>query len=104
MVELKMLPKNTCEGVHLIVKLPAISLQASKFTKNELLQTYFSRILDRFKVIIYFAFSRNHFMEGCFMFQGGLFLRWGASFLSEGGAPWGGHRFWWGGGGFRKKS
>ena len=31
-----MLSKNTCEGVHLIKKLPAISLQASKFTKNEL--------------------------------------------------------------------
>ena len=46
--ELKMLSKNTCEGVHLIVKLPAISLQASKFTKNELLQTYFSMILARF--------------------------------------------------------
>ena len=33
-------------------------------------------------------------MEGCFMFQwggGGLFLRWGASFLS------GGHQFWGGG-------
>ena len=41
-----MLSKNTCEGVHLIVKLPAISLQASKFTKNELLQTYFSRIFN----------------------------------------------------------
>ena len=26
--------KNTCEGVHLIVKLPAIILHASKFTKN----------------------------------------------------------------------
>ena len=45
---LKMLSKNTCEGVHLIVKLLAISLQASKFTKNELLQTYFSRMLARF--------------------------------------------------------
>ena len=31
---LKMLLKSTCEGVHLIVKLPAISLQACKFTKN----------------------------------------------------------------------
>ena len=49
--ELKMLLKNTCEGSHLIVKLPAISLQASKFTKNELLQTYFSRILARFKLL-----------------------------------------------------
>ena len=38
MGELKMLSKNTCEGVHSIVKLPAISLQ---FTKNELLHTYF---------------------------------------------------------------
>ena len=33
---LKMLSKNTCDGVHLIVKLPAVSLQACKFTKNEL--------------------------------------------------------------------
>ena len=46
--ELKMLSKDTCEGVHLIVKLPAISLKACKFTKNELLHTYFSRILARF--------------------------------------------------------
>ena len=45
---LKMLSKNTFEGVHLIVKLPAISLQAWKFTKNELLHTYFSRILAIF--------------------------------------------------------
>ena len=43
-----MLSKNTCEGVHLIVKLPAISLQACKFTKNELIHTYFSRILAIF--------------------------------------------------------
>ena len=47
MGELKMMSKNTCEGVHLIKKLPAISLQASKFTKNELLHTYFSSILAR---------------------------------------------------------
>ena len=31
---LKMLSKNTCEGVHLIVKLAAINLQACKFTKK----------------------------------------------------------------------
>ena len=42
-----MLSKNTCEGVHLIVKLLAL-LQACKFTNNELLQTYFSRILAKF--------------------------------------------------------
>ena len=41
MGKLKMLSKNTCEGVYLIVKLPVISLQASKFIKNELLHTYF---------------------------------------------------------------
>ena len=40
---LKMLSKNICEGVHLIVTLPAISLEACKFTKNELLHAYFSR-------------------------------------------------------------
>ena len=34
---LKMLMKNTCEGVHLLVKLLAISLQTYKFTKNEIL-------------------------------------------------------------------
>ena len=41
--------------------LPAISLQASKFTKNELLHTYFSRILARFQVIIYYHFSKESF-------------------------------------------
>ena len=66
--ELNMLSENNCEGVHLILTLPAISLPASKFTKYKLLHTYFSRILARFSVIIYFTFSRNHFMEGCFMF------------------------------------
>ena len=38
---LKVRLKNTCEGVHLIVKLWAISLQACKFTKNELFYTFF---------------------------------------------------------------
>ena len=37
---LKMLLKNTCEGVCLLVKLPAISLKACKIIKNEL-HTYF---------------------------------------------------------------
>ena len=44
----EMLLKNICEGVHTLVNLPAISLQAYKFSKNELLHTYFSRILTRF--------------------------------------------------------
>ena len=42
---LKTLLKNTSQGVHLLVKLSAISLQVCKFTKNELLHIYFSRIL-----------------------------------------------------------
>ena len=45
---LKMMLKNTCEGVNLKVKLPAISLQTCKFTKNEFLHTHFSRILTGF--------------------------------------------------------
>ena len=75
---LKIPLKNTCGGVHLIVKLLAISLQACKFTKNELFYTYFSRILARFKVIIYCAFSRNHFIEGRLLrvSMGGVFFRW----------------------------
>ena len=45
---MKILLKSTCGGVHLIVKLSAISLQAWNFTKNELLHSYFWRILARF--------------------------------------------------------
>ena len=37
---LKMLSKNTCEGVHLILKFLAISLHTWKFTKDEL-HSYF---------------------------------------------------------------
>ena len=37
----KMLSKNTCEEVYLIIKLPAISLQPYKFTKNEFLPEIF---------------------------------------------------------------
>ena len=44
----EMLLKNTCEGVHLLVKLSALCLQACKFFKYEFLHTYFSRILARF--------------------------------------------------------
>ena len=45
---MKILLKNSCGGVHLIVNLTTISLQAWKFTKNKLLHSYFWRILDRF--------------------------------------------------------
>ena len=49
------------------------------------------------EVIIYCAFSRNHFMEGCFVFQwegGGVFSDVQASFLSGEGAPHEEHQFW----------
>ena len=45
---LKTVLKGTCEGVHLLVKLPTISLETCKFTENELLHTGFSSILARF--------------------------------------------------------
>ena len=44
MGELKMLSKNTCERVHLIVKLPAISLQSHKCTK----MNFFTHIFQGF--------------------------------------------------------
>ena len=44
---LKMVVKNTSEGVHLSVNLPSISPQACKFTKNKLHEN-FSMILGRF--------------------------------------------------------
>ena len=74
MRKLKMVVRNTCEGVHLLVELPPISLQACKFTKNELLHTDFSMILGR--IIIVFSdfsrfFSRKQFLEGGFTFQWG---------------------------------
>ena len=54
---------------------------------------------SKFDVVksLFIVFSRNHFMEGCFTFQWRGGFRWGASFLSGGCAPWGEHRFWWGG-------
>ena len=84
---LKMLSKNTCEEVHLMVKLLAISLQACKVTKNELLHTYFSRILLE---VIYCAFSRNQSWKGASCFDGEVcFSDGGASFLSRSCTPWG---------------
>ena len=83
---LKIMLKNTCGGVHLIVKLPAISLPACKFTKNELLHSCFWRILARFYVIIYCAFSRNQFKEGYFMFQWeGIVFQMGGFIFKLGG-------------------
>ena len=88
-MELKILSKNTSEGVHLIVKLPAISLQASKFTKNELLHTYFFNKDFRLLIIVLFlgiiSWKSVSSFNGWFVFQMGG----GASFLSGGGAPHG---------------
>ena len=56
--------------------------------------------------MIYGAFSRNHFMEGCFMFQwgggGGCFSDGGDLIFKWGGCPMGGISFD-DGGGVRKK-
>ena len=41
---LKVMSKNTCEGVHLIVKLPSISLQTCKFSK----MNFFTQIFQGF--------------------------------------------------------
>ena len=86
----------------MIVKLPAISLQASKFTKKELLQTYFSRILARFKLLFTVLFLGIISWKGVSCFHGeGSFSDGGPSFLSEEGHPMGGIGF--GGRDFRKK-
>ena len=42
---IKMLSKNTCDGIHLIVKLPAISLQAYS---NLLKMNFFTHIVEGF--------------------------------------------------------
>ena len=95
-----MLSKNTCERVYLIVKLLAMSLQACKYTKNELLYTHFSRILVT--IIVHFVGIISWKGASRFNGGGGLFFRWRGSFLSGGCAPWGAISF--DGGGVQKKS
>ena len=63
----KTLLKNTCDEVQLLIKLLDISLQDCKFTKNELLNTYFSRILASFYVIIcVLEFQEHLFFKASF--------------------------------------
>ena len=50
--ELKRVLRNSCGGVHLLVKLSVISLQACRFTKTKILHT-FLKDLSRFEVIIF---------------------------------------------------
>ena len=47
-------------------------------------------------------FSRNHFLGGFTFHWKELFFRWGGGFIFNWGAPPRGHRFWWGGEGFKK--
>ena len=50
--------KNTREGFHLLVKLPAISLQTCKFTKHELLHTYFN-LLEKCSSLLLFILTHS---------------------------------------------
>ena len=96
---LKMLLKNTCEGVYLIVKLPAISLQACKFTKITKIYNFFTHILQGFlldfKLLFIVVFLEIISWKGASFFSGewGFFSDGGASFLSGRCIPQGGHRF-----------
>ena len=93
---LKTLTNNTCEGVHLIVKLSTISLQAYKFTKYELLHTYFSSILATLLFIALFLGIISCKGVSCFNRKGAVFQMGGVFIFKRGGMPHGGHRFWWG--------
>ena len=99
---LKMLLKNTCEGVFLIVKLLAISLQACKFTKITKIYNFFTHILQGFlldfKLLFIVVFLEIISWKGASFFSGewGCFSDGGTSFLSGRCIPWEGHRFWWG--------
>ena len=90
---LKTLTNNACEGVHWIVKLPAISLQACKFTKYELLHTYLSRILATLLFIALFLGIISCRCVSCFNRKGAVFQMGGAFIFKRGGMPHGGHRF-----------
>ena len=84
----------------MIVKLPGISLQVCKFTKNELLHTCFLRISLDFKLLFIVLFLEIISWNGVSCFNGGFLFQMGrgALFLSDrgGGAPHGGgHRLSW---------
>ena len=93
-----MLSKNTCEGVHLIVKLPAISLQACKFTKMNFFTHVFEGFWLDFKLFFVLFLEIISWKGGYFMSQsqgvwggGHCFSDRGISFLCGGGgagAPW----------------
>ena len=87
-----MLSKNTCEGVHLIVKLLAISLQACKFTKMNFFTHVFEGFWLDFKLFFVLFLEIISWKGGCFMSQsrgvwggGHCFSDRGISFLCGGG-------------------
>ena len=81
-----MLLKNTCEGVYLIVKLPAISLQACKFTKMNFFTHILQGFLLDFKLLFIVLFLEIISWKGASFFSG----EWGC--FSDGG---GGFIFKW---------
>ena len=76
---IKMLLKNTCDRVDLIVKSLTINLEACKFTKNELLHTYFQGFQLDFKLLFIVLFLGSILWKGVSRFNGGVcFSDWGA--------------------------
>ena len=74
-----MLLKNTCDRVDLIVKSLTINLEACKFTKNELLHTYFQGFQLDFKLLFIVLFLGSILWKGVSCFNGGVcFSDWGA--------------------------
>ena len=65
-----MLLKNTCEGVYLIVKLPAISLQACKFTKMNFFTHILQGFLLDFKLLFIVLFLEIISWKGASFFSG----------------------------------
>ena len=94
--ELKMLSKNTCERVHFIAKLPAVSLQASKLKMN-----FFTHIFQGFQpdfklfIVLFQELFHGRVFHvsmgggGCFS-DGGLIFKWGHPM---GGISFGGGKF-----------
>ena len=76
-----MLSKNTCERVHLIVKLPAISLEDSKFTKNGLLPHIFFKDFKSLFIVLFLVIISwkgvSCFNEGVCFSDGGVIFKWG---------------------------
>ena len=89
-----MLSKNTCEGIHLIVKLPAIRLQACKFTKTNFLTHIFQGFLLDFKLFFIVLFLGIISWKGASLFsggggEGGFVFQMGGFIFNWGCAPWG---------------